>query len=225
MNEILSFEGHQVRVVMQDGEPWWVVKDVCDALGVTNVTETMRRVDGEDFSMTEVLDARNCKQQTYIVNEAGLYSLILRSDKPEAKRFKRWLTHEVIPSIRKTGKYEVAKPAPTKFEIMRNMLDAWEAHETKLEQHDKQIGTIEVSVSTLSDRMDLFGADTHYRTVRAFGNERKLRLSHAKANAIGRKAAKICRDRGIEIGEVPDERHGTVHSYPIDVLQEVVDAK
>jgi len=225
MNEILSFEGHQVRVVMQDAEPWWVVKDVCDSLGLTNPSEAIKKVDGDDLSQAEVIDAMGRTQKTSIVNEPGLYSLILRSDKPEAKRFKRWLTHEVIPAIRKTGRFEVAKPAPTKFEIMRNMLDAWEAHETRLMQHDQQIGTIELSVGVLENRLDVFGADTHYRTVRAFGNERKLRLSHAKANAIGRKAARICRDRGIEIGEVPDERHGSVHSYPVEVLQEVVDAK
>lgn len=108
MHELMEwdFDGRAVRTQFdENGDPWWVAKDVCDVLGVTNITETLKRVDDEDFSITEVLDSVGKLRKTYIVNESGLYSLILTSRKPEAKRFKRWVTSEVLPSIRKTGSY------------------------------------------------------------------------------------------------------------------------
>jgi prophage antirepressor-like protein len=96
-----------VRSIAIDGEPWWVARDVLDVLGVKNPTEAMRGLDHDEFSSTEVVDSAGKRQpNTYIINEPGLYSLMLRSRKPQAKAFKRWITHEVIPSIRKHGRYE-----------------------------------------------------------------------------------------------------------------------
>jgi prophage antirepressor-like protein len=103
-----------VRSLIVDGEPWWVARDILDVLGVKNPTEAMRGLDEDEFSTTEVVDTAGKRQPTaYVVNEPGLYSLILRSRKPQAKAFKRWITHEVIPAIRRTGRYEVT-PEPQK---------------------------------------------------------------------------------------------------------------
>jgi anti-repressor protein len=82
-----------------------VAKDVCDALGLSNVTMALGRLDDDEFSSTEVTDTTGRKQQTKIVTEAGLYNLIMASEKPEARAFKRWVTHDVLPSIRKHGMY------------------------------------------------------------------------------------------------------------------------
>lgn len=106
----------QVRTLEIEGEPWFVAGDVLAALAIGNVTEAMRGLDEDEFSTTEVVDSAGRRQpNAYIVNEAGLYSLILRSRKPQAKAFKRWITHEVLPAIRKTGRYEAA-PAPVPVE-------------------------------------------------------------------------------------------------------------
>ena len=223
MNEILKFEGRDVRIILQNGEPWWVAKDVCDILDISNPSDALARLDDDEKGIASI-DTIRGEQQLTTVNEAGLYTLVLGSRKPESKKFKRWIAHEVIPSIRKTGSYAVSQPAPTKFEIMRNMLDAWEAHETQLVQHDRQISTLDSQVATLDRRVDLFGADTHYRTVRAYCNQHKIKVPERRANAIGRKAAKMCRDRGVDIGLVADERHGQVNSYPVEIIAEAVNA-
>jgi len=115
---VFDYEGgHRIRTIIKDGEPWFVAKDVIEALGIGNVTETLKRLDEDEFSSTEVVDSAGRRQAMYIVNEPGLYSLILGArsfrDPERAERvrkFKRWVTHEVLPSIRKTGAY-VAKGA------------------------------------------------------------------------------------------------------------------
>jgi anti-repressor protein len=110
--QAFSFEGQEVRVVAVDSEPRWVVNDVCAALDIADPSVALRRVDEADQCQTPV---RSGGQQRLmnVVNESGLYELIFRSDKPAAKRFRRWVTSVVLPSIRKTGGYgrQVALPA------------------------------------------------------------------------------------------------------------------
>ena len=103
--QIFDYEGNQVRTVQRDGEPWWVLKDVCVVLGLSNARMIADRLDKDDVSLAYITDSLGRQQQTNIVSEAGLYSVILRSDKPEARRFKRWVTHDVLPTIRRHGMY------------------------------------------------------------------------------------------------------------------------
>lgn len=103
--QVFSYQEKQVRTVEQGGEPWFVLKDVCDALDVSNSRMVSDRLDADEVSQAYIIDGMGRKQRTTIVNEPGLYNVILRSDKPEAKAFKRWVTHEVLPCIRKTGAY------------------------------------------------------------------------------------------------------------------------
>ena len=105
MNEIVKvYKNSPVRIVEKDGEPWFVAKDVCDILALGNPRSSIALLD-EDERGVHSMDTPSGKQEMGIISEAGLYSLILRSRKPEAKAFKRWVTHEVLPSIRKTGAY------------------------------------------------------------------------------------------------------------------------
>ena len=105
MNEIVKlYKDHPVRIVDRDGEPWFVAKDVCGALGIAKVDSAIRSLD-EDEKDAHSMSTLGGNQEMTVVSEAGLYSLIMRSRKPEAKTFKRWVTHEVLPSIRKTGAY------------------------------------------------------------------------------------------------------------------------
>ena len=105
--EITVFENDQfgsVRTIVRDGEPWFVAADVCRALDIQNTTDAMSRLD-EDEKGVDSIYTLGGAQDLLIVNEPGLYSLVLGSRKPEAKAFKRWITHEVIPDIRKHGGY------------------------------------------------------------------------------------------------------------------------
>ena len=103
---IFSFNGIPVRAVKDEsGNPWFVAKDVCDVLEIKNSRDTLNKCLDEDERGVDIIYTPGGNQEMTIVSEAGLYSLILRSRKPEAKAFKRWVTHEVLPSIRKTGAY------------------------------------------------------------------------------------------------------------------------
>src|SRR5690606_8936963 len=117
MSELIAFQfretGQAVRTVMVDGEPWFVAADVCAALGIGNPRQAVSHLDGDEVRQVPVTttDGSGRTLPTNVINEPGLYSLILRSRKPEAKAFKRWITHEVLPAIRKTGGY--ISPAAT----------------------------------------------------------------------------------------------------------------
>ena len=108
MNELQIFQNEefgQVRVVEKNGEPWFVGKDVTDVLQYQNGSRDLNRhVDAEDKTSIEIFDG-NQKRRVIVINESGLYSLILSSKMPKAKAFKRWVTSEVLPSIRKRGIY------------------------------------------------------------------------------------------------------------------------
>lgn len=107
MNQLQVFnntEFGQVRTMVINGSPWFVAKDVCECLGLTKHRDAVSRLDGDERGSVEV-DTLGGTQQMAAVNEYGLYSLVLSSRKPSAKAFKRWITHEVIPAIRKHGAY------------------------------------------------------------------------------------------------------------------------
>lgn len=112
MNDITIFNhlGNDIRVMTDEqGEPLFVLKDVCDALNLGNTSRVADRLDSDDLTLSKVIDNRGVQRETFLVSEAGLYEVIIRSDKPEAKAFRRWVTSEVLPSIRKHGMY--ATPA------------------------------------------------------------------------------------------------------------------
>lgn len=107
MNDLQVFQNErfgEVRTVMREGQPWFVAADVCRALEIANSRDAISRLD-EDEKGVASTDTLGGRQDVTIVNEPGLYVLVLGSRKPEAKEFRRWITHEVIPSIRKHGAY------------------------------------------------------------------------------------------------------------------------
>lgn len=106
MGEVVEFKFGEkgIRAVVIDDAPWWVAKDVCGVLGLDDVRRAVERLDDDEKLSGEILQSGQ-KREMWLMNESGLYSLILRSNKPEAKAFKKWITSEVLPSIRKTGGY------------------------------------------------------------------------------------------------------------------------
>ena len=114
MNEmqVFKYEDNEVRTVERNGEVWWVLADVCRVLDIKNPTDVRKRLDEDERARFNL----GRQGEANIISESGLYKVILRSDKPEAKKFKRWVTHEVLPSIRQTGAYDAASaqaPADT----------------------------------------------------------------------------------------------------------------
>ncbi|MCX5958020.1 MAG: Bro-N domain-containing protein [Cyanobacteria bacterium] len=108
-----DYEGSQLRVFADEhGDPWFVVTDLCSVLGIGNPRQATNRLDADEKGVIST-DTPGGVQAVATVNEPGLYTLVLGSRKPEAKRFKRWVTHEVLPAIRRTGRYAVPVLAPT----------------------------------------------------------------------------------------------------------------
>ena len=110
MNEIMTFESEefgQVRTLQIKGETWWILKDICRVLEMreNRAGEVVKRLDEDEYDSIGLTDSIGRTQKMYIVNEAGVYSILVRSDKPRAIPFRKWITNVVIPTIRKTGGY------------------------------------------------------------------------------------------------------------------------
>lgn len=115
--------GQQVRTVSIDEEPWFVAADVCAVLAIRNNRDALTQLENDEKGVATT-DTPGGDQRVSVVNEPGLYSLILRSRKPEARAFKRWIVHEVLPALRRTGRYEVAPRQYTPREMALAVLKA-----------------------------------------------------------------------------------------------------
>lgn len=139
--QVFTFEEREVRVVDRDGAPWWVAKDVCEVLGL-DIASGARGLEDDEKAL-QIMQTLGGSQEMTIISEAGLYSLILRSRKPEAKRFKRWVTHDVLPAIRTTGAYvlpgsEAVMKALTNPDNIMAMLGNWKKdRDRRLELEEK----------------------------------------------------------------------------------------
>ena len=118
---VFSFRGQNVRTVIRDGEPWFVAKDVCDVLGIANPRNATARIPDKDKDVRQ-MDTLGGVQNLSIISEAGLYRLVLRSDKPAAEPFIDWVTSEVLPAIRRSGGYIAARAEETPEEILARAL-------------------------------------------------------------------------------------------------------
>lgn len=155
MNElqIFNYEETPVRVIEQDGEPWWVLRDVCRVLGIKNSRDTAARLDPDEKGVYQT-DTLGGTQNMTIINESGLYKVILRSDKPEAKRFTRWVTHEVLPAIRKNGGYAHPGVYPPKASSLGEVVRLIE--ETRSMMKDQGVTPREIAI-TVKGICDHFG--------------------------------------------------------------------
>ena len=174
--QLFADKGFKIRVIMRLGNPWFVASDACDGLALSNVSEALADLDDDDklkLTKDEIdtlisnegikcsVDSR--VQSLNLVSESGLYDLIMQSRKPEAKAFKRWVTHDVIPSIRKTGKYEARPTIPSyMLESEEERAIAWaEEHRQArlaLEAKEREIKSLQAQKDVLrQDYMPLKG--------------------------------------------------------------------
>ena len=107
--QIFNYKENKIRTVEMNSKPWFVLKDVCAVLGISNPRMTAQRLDADEVNLADVIDSVGRHQETTVISESGLYNVILRSDKPEAKPFRKWVTNEVLPSIRKNGGYIIGQ--------------------------------------------------------------------------------------------------------------------
>ncbi len=178
--QVFNYKGKQVRTFIINGEPWWVAKDVCDILELGDTHKAMERLDEDERNTIPVADSLGRLQETYVVNEAGLYNLILGSRKQEAKEFKRWITHEVIPQIRKTGIYALEPKQLLAVAII-------EAQKI-IEEQDRKI-------KELQPKAEFFDAVAGSKD--AIDMNRAAKLIYEETRLGRNKLFKLLRDKGI----------------------------
>lgn len=175
--KVFSYEGNEIRTIQKGDETWWVLKDICDVLGLSNPTIVATRLDVDEVAK---FDLGGLSGESNIINESGLYNVILRSDKPEAKKFKRWVTHEVLPAIRKHGAYVTS----AKLEELMNDPDAWIKMLTALKDE-----------RAAKERLQLEAAKNEPKVVFADA------VSVSEGTILIGELAKILKGNGIEIGQ------------------------
>ena len=207
--QLFDFAGTPVTVITDEsGNPWWIGKEVCDILELT-VRDSVRYLDpDEKRNVPRKHLGLSAGKEMPIINEPGLYSLILRSRKQAAKEFKRWVTHEVLPAIRKTGGYMTPEKTLESLRDPKVLIGMLE-----------QMKDLHIENGRLVSRME------ENQTVAGFiGFHLENYYSHGMKVAIGRRATQICRDLGIEVGvqyrELPSGRPVTVNTYPKHVLEQ-----
>lgn len=145
--QIFNFNGNEVRTVVIDGEPWFVGKDITNVLGYTNASKALRdHVDEEDKLNNESLSSLG-QRGGWIVNESGLYSLVLSSKLPTAKAFKRWVTSEVLPTLRKTGRYRMPKSFSEALHAYAAQVELTEQLQIENKIKDQQINEMKPKIS------------------------------------------------------------------------------
>lgn len=157
--QLFNYGESPVRTIMQDGEVWFVAKDVCDILGLSNVTRALSTLDDDERNTLTLSKGNKGNPEMNIINESGLYTLIFKSLKPEAKTFRKWITSEVLPAIRKTGAYSVDSQQP----ISQSALPA-SSLRSEIERTKQRIAFIEGFMKVYMDfEHALLPKDTHFR--------------------------------------------------------------
>ena len=156
MNELRTFNYGEttVRTTEINGEPWFVLKDVCEVLGLSDTNRTAERLDADELTRIKLVSGGPARE-LIAINESGLYKVILRSDKPEAKPFRKWVTSEVLPSIRKSGGYIAGQEAMSPEELMASALLM--AQKT-IEARDARISALTVQNQIMAPKAEYFDA-------------------------------------------------------------------
>lgn len=171
----------KVRFQMIDGDPWFCGKDVCDILGYSNPWKAMQdHVSEDDLTKCEVIDSKGRYQETNFINESGLYSLIFGSTLPIAKEFKRWVTSEVLPSIRKNGIYITGKTTIADLMSPQDMV----AYSQKMIEYCNQVITLKAKVEEMTPKVIFADAVAISNTCILIGD-----------------LAKLLKQNGIDIGQ------------------------
>lgn len=178
--EVFAFKGREVRTVLVDGAPWFVLADVCSVLEIGNPSMVSSRIEADALSTAEVIDSLGRKQTARTVSEAGLYDVVFMSRKPEARDFQRWVTGEVLPSIRRTGSYSVPS-----FDVAS--LDGIAALAAAASAAVEEARAARAEVAVLAPKAaqaDTFRQSEGLRTIGDLANDLKV---HVAANMPGRK--------------------------------------
>ena len=235
MNELMIFEDAlfgQVRTIMSaSNEPLFCLSDVCRALEMKRFR--IERLDKDVISNHPLQTAGGLQQVTF-VNEDGLYDIVLDSRKPKAKKFRKWITSEVVPSIRKTGSYSVEQPKQlSAAESLLQSVQLLVAHERQLAilEHNQKnmqsaIGSLYDKVYGMQFETDMFKQKLNNEidryTVIGYCSAHNIPMTRKEAAIIGGTCSRMCKKRNIPLESIADPRFGKVNTYPSELIAEVI---
>ena len=203
IQQMFQYEGTEVRVVMINGNPWFVAKDVCDVLAIRNVPDAMSRLNDNERNYVVITDGKRGNPKKNVVNESGLYALISQSRKPEAKAFQYWVNHDVLPSIRKTGSYSIQ--SQPQFVIPQTYIEALEAHLNS----EKKLALVEAEKQILlpkAERYDEFLDADGLTTMTLVGK-------HFLGGLTANKVAKFLQEKEVLFKKKVDDCYVPRHGY------------
>ena len=234
MNETTVFENEQfgkIRTVAVDGETWFVLADICRALGIRDTQGALRCMD-DDEKCNALIRTPGGKREMLTVNESGLFNLILGSRKPEAKQFKRWIIHEVIPAITKIGAHSV-KPMSA-AEIMCEEAKILVEHERQLQALKEwqtslsvEQASVRMELSALGEKVDNLEkkfnptVPTDWYTITSYIRLKKYGITPNDYSKLGEMASALSREKDYPMGSVPHPVYGRIKTYHSDILEEV----
>lgn len=206
MNDLQIFNNEEfgeVRTAVVNDEPMFCLIDICKALEIKNATDVAKRLDEDERTRLNL----GRQGETNFITESGLYAVILRSDKPNAKKFRKWVTSEVLPSIRKTGGYEIPKSTSGQIQLLAQGY-------TELEE---AVNSTKEDVTELKDSVPLYGCEIEEVS------------KHVKRKAVKFLAAKKAKHTGMQVSEAscfpiftPRSRGNTVLYHPIRASRESI---
>lgn len=215
--ERFDFNGSEIRTVLIDGEPWFFANDVCAELELRQ-RDVMSALD-EDEKMSETIAGIIVD----LVGESGVYSTILRSRKASAKAFKRWITREVLPSIRKIGGYSMVSEPPSSTEMLRQQVAMQLATLDRMIEVERRVDAEQVERRALAERVERLEVTHERYAAIGYAALRKIRTDVAYLNRLGRAAAAIARRDGIPVERVHSTIWGEVNAWPLEVWDEALD--
>lgn len=221
-----DFNGTLISATTINGEPWFVAKYVCNALELDDVNKACSRLDDDEKSKNSICTPGGM-QKMIVINESGLYSLILTSRKPKAKAFKKWVTSEALPSIRKTNSYSIKHKTP--LELAKEQVALYESIEakekalqiaiaTKAEIDSRReatsMATASVAVRERNKALEQLGTAKSMATIRAVN---KATNEHFQFKPL----KDYCKAKELDIGYAVDPLYGEVRTYPAQAWLEV----
>ena len=223
-----------VRTYLDEiGEVWFCLADVTNVIGISNNRNVKARLNENGVHSMDIIDSMNRIQTVIFIDEGNLYQCILGSRKKEVKPFVDWVTREVIPSIRKTGRYSF-KEESLPAEALRIVADGFERQEKMNKGFKKDINYLtgriihleEENYSNQMIRQEIIRTQNEVIrnsciSVYTYAVHNGIDPNSINTNKLGRIASKLCRERGIDIAKLEDKRWGYVNAYPHDILEEI----
>ena len=212
----------EIRVIIIDNEPLFCLADICKALNIQNSRNVASAIKNEFEGCTleiHPFETAGGTQKLTMITEAQLYFVLMRSDKAEAKEFRKWINTEVLPSIRKTGSYST-KPL-SQIEILQSSIAILAEQEKKVKELENKTSDLYKEQLKVKHNINRLLNNDNYMTLIAFMNLHNIKQKGYHLPSLGKKAKKLSLEQGAFMGAVIDPRYGRINTYSTEILKQI----